>query len=304
MLIYGINPVLEALRAGRVRRCASPSAPSGRVDGWSCAGAARQGVAVRRVSAADARSRGARRRAPGRGRRPGCDRRRSTSPISSRRAKRSGADRRARRHRGSAQRRRDPADRRRGRRDGVVRQSRHAAPLGGAAAKASAGAVSHVQDGRGRQHRAGARGARRRPASGRSGWPAIAEALRRDRFDAATPLVVGRRRDGLRRLVRERCDWLVSIPMRGHVAEPERVGGGRIALFEARPAASKTHAEARDSWTLRTADARSRQQIQELEPVSPRSDLTASNIAPLAQDVLKSTLLSGWRSSVGRAADL
>ena len=29
--------------------------------------------------------------------------------------------------------------------DGVVRQSRHAAPLGGAAAKASAGAVSHVK---------------------------------------------------------------------------------------------------------------------------------------------------------------
>ena len=29
--------------------------------------------------------------------------------------------------------------------DGVVRQSRHAAPLGGAAAKASAGAVAHVK---------------------------------------------------------------------------------------------------------------------------------------------------------------
>ena len=29
--------------------------------------------------------------------------------------------------------------------DGVVRQSRHAAPLGGAAAKASAGALSHVK---------------------------------------------------------------------------------------------------------------------------------------------------------------
>ena len=29
--------------------------------------------------------------------------------------------------------------------DGVVRQSRHAAPLGGAAAKASAGAVPHVK---------------------------------------------------------------------------------------------------------------------------------------------------------------
>ena len=42
--------------------------------------------------------------------------------------------------------------------DGVVRQSRHAAPLGGAAAKASAGAVAHVQDRGGREHRAGDRG--------------------------------------------------------------------------------------------------------------------------------------------------
>ena len=40
--------------------------------------------------------------------------------------------------------------------DGVVVQSRRSAALGGAAAKASAGAVAHVRIARGREHRAGA----------------------------------------------------------------------------------------------------------------------------------------------------
>ena len=54
--------------------------------------------------------------------------------------------RRARRHRGPAQPRRDSADRRRRRAPTAsIRQTRHAARLDGAAAKASAGAVAHVK---------------------------------------------------------------------------------------------------------------------------------------------------------------
>src|ERR1700731_4294887 len=52
MLIYGINPVLEALRAGRVERVRISERASGRVAELARA-AERGGVTVRRVSAAD-----------------------------------------------------------------------------------------------------------------------------------------------------------------------------------------------------------------------------------------------------------
>ena len=90
--------------------------------------------------------------------------------------------------------------------DGVVRQSRHAAPLGGATAKASAGAVAHVKIAEVVNI---ARAVETLKDAGV--WTvglAGGAPTRYDRIDYTLPtaLVVGAEGGGLRRLVRERCD--------------------------------------------------------------------------------------------------
>jgi 23S rRNA (guanosine2251-2'-O)-methyltransferase len=117
--------------------------------------------------------------------------------------------------------------------NGVVRQSRHAARLDGAAAKASAGAVSHVKVAE------VVNVARALDDLKQAGvWTvglAGDVAKRYDEVDWTVPsaIVVGAEGTGLRRLVRERCDWLVSIPMRGHVDSLNVSVATGIALFEA-----------------------------------------------------------------------
>ncbi len=116
---------------------------------------------------------------------------------------------------------------------GLVRQTRRAAPLDGAAAKASAGAVAHVRIAE------VVNVSRALEELKRAGvWIVglAGEASQEyDRVDLTLPtaLVVGAEGSGLRRLVREHCDWLVRIPMRGHVESLNVSVATAVVLFEA-----------------------------------------------------------------------
>ena len=117
--------------------------------------------------------------------------------------------------------------------DGVVRQSRHAARLDGAAAAASAGAVAHVKIAEVVNI---ARAIEILKDAGVWTVGLTGDAPKRyDEVDLTQPtaLVVGAEGTGLRRLVRERCDWLVSLPMSGHVQSLNVSVATGIALFEA-----------------------------------------------------------------------
>lgn len=116
---------------------------------------------------------------------------------------------------------------------GVIRQTRHAAPLGGAAAKASAGAVAHV---RVADVVNIARSLEELAAAGV--WTIGLAAAAPDAYDDVdwtlpSAIVLGAEGQGLRRLVRERCDRLVSIPMRGRVSSLNVSAAAAIVLFEA-----------------------------------------------------------------------
>jgi 23S rRNA (guanosine2251-2'-O)-methyltransferase len=117
--------------------------------------------------------------------------------------------------------------------DGVVRQSRHAARLDGAAAKTSAGAFAHVKIAEVVNI---ARALETLKSAGVWTIGLAGDASKPyDEIDLTLPtaLVVGAEGTGLRRLVRDRCDWLVSIPMRGHVDSLNVSVATGIALFEA-----------------------------------------------------------------------
>jgi len=116
---------------------------------------------------------------------------------------------------------------------GVVRQTRRAAPLDGGAAKASAGAVHHVPV-------ADVVNIARalEDLKALNVWTVGLDAdadLHYDDVDLTLPtaLVVGAEGSGLRRLVRERCDRLASIPMRGQLGSLNVSVAAAILLFEA-----------------------------------------------------------------------
>jgi 23S rRNA (guanosine2251-2'-O)-methyltransferase len=231
MWIWGINPVLEALRAGRVAEVRVVERASGRLDEIVHA-ARRAGVSVKRVTAGelDRLSRGGVHQGVAAALEP-------IGPVDVGDLVRAanGApllvvlDGVEDPHNvGAILRNVDAAGA-----DGVVRQSRRAAALDGAAAKASAGAVSHVKVAEVVNI---ARALEELKGAGVWTVGLAGDATRRyDEMDLTLPtaIVVGAEGSGLRRLVRERCDWLVSIPMRGHVQSLNVSVATGIVLFEA-----------------------------------------------------------------------
>lgn len=231
MIVYGINPVLEALRAGRVTRLLVASRDDERLRRL-LALASERGVRVERVEAAELS-------------------RRSHDGV----------------HQGvlaevSAGRDYGVADLVRlaegppllvvldGVEDphnvgaiirsvdgagahGLVRQTRRAAALDAVAAKASAGAVSHVRV-------ADVVNIARAidELKQLNVWVAGLDGEATQTYDAVdwtapSAIVLGAEGTGLRRLVRESCDFLVSVPMSGHVSSLNVSVAAGVVLFEA-----------------------------------------------------------------------
>jgi 23S rRNA (guanosine2251-2'-O)-methyltransferase len=68
-----------------------------------------------------------------------------------------------------------------------------------------------------------------------TGLEAVHDAQRYDQVDLSGPIaiVVGSEGKGLRRLVRERCDFLMQLPMRGQIASLNASVAGSVVLYEA-----------------------------------------------------------------------
>jgi 23S rRNA (guanosine2251-2'-O)-methyltransferase len=232
MIVYGLNPVLEALRAGRVTALRMSGRSDARIEDLLRVAAA-SGVRVTRVDARalDEATGGA----PHQGvvadvsALPDCS---VADLVAS-----------ARDHPplvvvldgiedpqnlGAILRSVDAAGA-----DGVVRQARHAAPLASAAAKASAGALAHVRVAT-VVNIARALGDLREAGLWTVGLAGDAP-LPYDRVDFTLPtaIVLGAEGTGLRRLVREHCEVLATIPMGGHVESLNVSVAAGIVLFEA-----------------------------------------------------------------------
>jgi 23S rRNA (guanosine2251-2'-O)-methyltransferase len=116
---------------------------------------------------------------------------------------------------------------------GVVMQSRRSAALAGAAAKASAGAISHVKVAQ------VVNIARALEDLKKAGvWVIGLAGEAAERYDALdmtgpTAIVLGAEGTGIRRLVRESCDFLAKITMRGHLESLNVSVAAGIVLFEA-----------------------------------------------------------------------
>ena len=232
MIIYGLNPVLEALRSGRVRRLRVGPRGDKRVE-HAIALARAKGIQIERTDAAaiDRAARG--------GVHQGIvadiddprdyslrDLVESAVPAAPLIVVLDGIE--DPHNVGAILRTVDAAGA-----DGVVRQSRHAARLDGAAAKTSAGAVAHVKVAEVVNI---ARALESLKSAGVWTVGLTGDGVKRyDEVDLTLPtaLVLGAEGVGLRRLVREHCDWLVSIPMSGHVDSLNVSVAAGIALFEA-----------------------------------------------------------------------
>lgn len=115
---------------------------------------------------------------------------------------------------------------------GVVIPKRRAVGLTATVARAAAGALSHIG-----VHKATNMAAFIDEIKERGIWVFGAEAdgetpLHKADFDRPTALVIGSEGHGLSRLVREKCDFTLTIPMRGKVNSLNASNAAAIMLFE------------------------------------------------------------------------
>jgi 23S rRNA (guanosine2251-2'-O)-methyltransferase len=232
MIVYGINPVLEALRSGRVRRLRIGPRSDRRVE-EALVLARQRGVPVERVDT-DALDRVARG-----GVHQGLaadldaphdldvsDIVKAAAPDPALVIVLDGVE--DPHNVGAILRTADAAGA-----HGLVRQERRAASLDGVVAKASAGAVLHVR------LATVVNIARAIEELKEAGvWTVGLVGGVRDRYDDVdftlpTAIVLGAEGSGLRRLVRERCDRLVAIPMAGAVESLNVSVAAGVVLFEA-----------------------------------------------------------------------
>jgi 23S rRNA (guanosine2251-2'-O)-methyltransferase len=241
MLIYGIHPVLEALRAGRVREVRVGDRADARVAEIMKA-ADRAAVPVKRVTSQelDRQVRGATHQhvVADLGESPAVQVSDLVAVASNTAPLIVVLDGIEDPHNlGAILRTVDAAGA-----SGLIRQSRRAARLDGAAAKASAGAISHVRIAEVVNI---ARAIEELKALGvwTVGLAGSADKTYVDMdLTLPTAFVLGAEGLGIRRLVRERCDHLVAIPMRGHVGSLNVSVAAGVALFEAlRQRAERRH---------------------------------------------------------------
>ena len=232
MIVYGLNPVLEALRAGRVRRlkvgargdkrtdeaialAKSAGVPIERVDAQVLERLARGGVHQGIAAEVDApRDYSVRELVDG------------AAPHAPLLVVLDGVE--DPHNVGAIVRSVDAAGG-----HGIIRQERHAASLDGIAAKASAGAIAVVKVATVVNI---ARALEELKDAGV--WTVGFAGEGREDYDIVdftlpTAIVVGGEGDGLRRLTKDRCDRLVKIPMAGAVDSLNVSVAAGVALFEA-----------------------------------------------------------------------
>lgn len=116
---------------------------------------------------------------------------------------------------------------------GVVIGKRRSAQVSAAAVKASAGAVEYVKVARVVNIPAALEELKRAGV-----WIAGADmsgtGMYRQKLEGALALVIGGEGEGLSKLVRDRCDMLVSIPMRGHLDSLNAAVAAAVLMFEKR----------------------------------------------------------------------
>lgn len=115
---------------------------------------------------------------------------------------------------------------------GIVISKRHCPVIGQTVFKSSAGAASYVPIAKVANIASAVEELKELGV-----WTFAAEAdgvhYKNADFDGACAIVLGSEGDGVSRLVREKCDFTVSIPMRGHVNSLNVSTAAAVLLFEA-----------------------------------------------------------------------